>query len=662
MRRFLYVLLLSLAIAAGSANAQLNKYYYVFMGSELLSDNRYKEAIETLNMLLRHNPDTYEAYFLRGVAKFNLGDFIGAEKDFSTTLEKNPVFTMAYQNRAITRSRLGNYEDAMADFETAIELRPDLMGPYYSRGVTYLVNEEYRNAVDDFDTFIKREDKVVEAYINRGLAYAGLRDSLAAMEDFNRAIKLNPEYPDGYLYRGGLYAEQKKYDLALNDFTRAIDCDSTYVVPYFNRAMLYFNELKYPMLALKDIDRVIELEPTLSVAYFNRAIIRTSIGDYNNALDDYDMVARYSPNNVLAYYNRANLNTFLGNLQNAFDDYSKAIELYPDFANAYLMRADVRFFMRDEKGARRDEQTGKRKIAEHRSALTDSTAYAFADADEFQKLLSFDTKLSRASFSNSAPHESANISIRPMYKFTMSESAPASKDNPVNTSGRYFVAELAEFKASLSDRLMVFSNEATDIEPDRLIEIDHRLGDSLGTDYSSGALFRRAVSQSLIKQYTNSINAYSLAIEQDPANPFLYINRSATRVEMIDFIASIDMGRQRLTVDNDLRFNSGTSTQIYNYDEAIADLTKAAKLLPGFAYIYYNRGNLYALSGMLPEAFDDYSKAIELNPYLADAYFNRGLVQLYMKDTRKGAIDIGKAGELGIMEAYEVLQSLSVFE
>ena len=33
-----------------------------------------------------------------------------------------------------------------------------------------------------------------------------------------------------------------------------------------------------------------------------------------------------------------------------------------------------------------------------------------------------------------------------------------------------------------------------------------------------------------------------------------------------------------------------------------------------------------------------------------------GLVQIYMKDTRKGLLDISKAGELGIPDAYAVLR------
>ena len=54
-----------------------------------------------------------------------------------------------------------------------------------------------------------------------------------------------------------------------------------------------------------------------------------------------------------------------------------------------------------------------------------------------------------------------------------------------------------------------------------------------------------------------------------------------------------------------------------NFSLEVADLNKAVKLFPDFAYAYYNRANLLALSGSLPEAFEDYTKAISLNPAFA---------------------------------------------
>ena len=106
---------------------------------------------------------------------------------------------------------------------------------------------------------------------------------------------------------------------------------------------------------------------------------------------------------------------------------------------------------------------------------------------------------------------------------------------------------------------------------------------------------------------------------------------------MIDFISSIDNGYQRIAVDSDPSSQLKTrSDRVYDYDEAIADLNKAAKLLPDFAYIYYNRGNLLCRSGRMPEAIEDYTRAIELNPSFGEAYYNRGLIQIYLQGYPQG--------------------------
>ena len=93
--------------------------------------------------------------------------------------------------------------------------------------------------------------------------------------------------------------------------------------------------------------------------------------------------------------------------------------------------------------------------------------------------------------------------------------------------------------------------------------------------------FQRGITQSLIKQYTNSVNTLTTAIELNPSNPFLYLNRSTTRAEMIDFISSIDNSYQRISIDSDPanRLNTN-SKRTYSYDEAIADLNKARNSSP----------------------------------------------------------------------------------
>jgi tetratricopeptide (TPR) repeat protein len=632
---------------------QYNKAWFFWMGRGYLIENKYREAIRIYNALLRVDPDDYEAYFFRGIAKSNLDDNLGAEADFSLAIDKNPVYTMAYHHRAVTRMLLGNYDDALSDFREAIDLRPDLSGPYYSRGYTYLMNRQFEAAIKDFDTFIFYNNRVADAYILRGMARLQMNDTIAALDDYNTAIRTNRESPEGYNRRGALYMDEGKYADALADFEMAVEQDTTYSGSLFNRALAYERLNRFPE-SLADLDRVIEMSPDNPVAYYNRAIVRTNVGEYDRAIEDYDRVAELSPDNVVVYYNRALLKNRRGDWKEAEADYSKAIELYPDFAAAYLGRAELRYLMKDSRGARQDKNTGERKIAEYENRLTDSMFVDYADAEQnFTRLLSFETKFTGANFDRLASSRE-NLALLPLFRFTLH--TPDTVQNVGPTT--YFVAELDKFGKSMDMDNLTFSRQESDISVEAVMEADRALAGRIsGGDDSWQTLFRRGVTQSLVKQFTNSVNTFTRAIELNPSNPFLYINRSTTRAEMIDFISSLDGGgTSRLTIESDPEYRMHTSVgRVYNYDDAVADLNSAAKLMPELAHIYYNRANLLVMSDRLPEAFDDYTRAIELNPYFAEAYYNRGLVQIYMKDTRKGYLDISKAGELGITQSYDLI-------
>ena len=502
------------------------------------------------------------------------------------------------------------------------------------------------------------------AYINRGTSYLYLKDTTKAYENFDMAIRTNREDPDAYNRRGALYMAQNRYEEARADFDMAITSDSSYLPGYFNRALVN-NYLHRPMQSLEDFNSVIALDPTSALGYFNRAIIRSEIGDYNRALEDFNQVATLSPQNVLVYYNRAMLHTRLGDIESAIEDYSRAIELDPDFANAYLGRGLLRRSQRDVLGAESDERIAERKIAEYRSRLKDSTYSIYADTTlRLDKLLSFDSQLLERNFERIASTVTQagenGLTLIPLFRFTFLKSDSTEQDHRTK---RFNTQRVTDFRQKIDNPLLSLDCRASNIEPDSLVALDRAIARKIDEAETPTweMLFERGISQALIKQYTNAVNTLSEAIHLNPANPFLYINRATTRAEMIDFISSIDNSYQTITLDSDpAKRLHNNSTRSYNYDEAIEDINKAIKLYPTFGEAYFNRANLMAISGKFPEAYDDYTKAIELEPNLGEAYYNRGLVQIFMKDTRKGCMDLSKAGELGILGAYDVLKEFNI--
>jgi tetratricopeptide (TPR) repeat protein len=81
-------------------------------------------------------PNSAEAYALRGNARFENGDDDGAIADFTESIRLNPSFA-AYFGRGGAYTERRDCEKAIADLTVAIQLNPKCAEAYYARGTAY---------------------------------------------------------------------------------------------------------------------------------------------------------------------------------------------------------------------------------------------------------------------------------------------------------------------------------------------------------------------------------------------------------------------------------------------------------------------------------------------------------------------------------------------
>ena len=662
-RMFKYLTLVCLLFAAGVhvSYAQYDKDAFFMRGRRALADGKYAQAIENFNILAQLDTSDYWNYFFRGIAKYNLGDLRGAKRDFDRSVRINPVFTSGYHYRGITESRFGDYDAALANLQKAIELRPGNVGLYFSRGVTYFLSQQFDKAVEDFDKYIRKEPKDPSAYLNRGASWLFLGDTLKAVGDYNKAIKLDRFDPEGYVRRGRLYAGKGDYDAAIADMDKAIELDTTNTFAYFNRAIMYYEQEKY-QAAMDDLNRVLKEEPGNALTLYNRGLISAQLGAYEDALNDLDRVLNINPENVLAYFNRASIFIELGMYRNAIEDYDKAIELYPDFAKAYINRSYVHSLTGNHKASKADYDTAQKKVREYREK-TAADEHSFADTTKkYSSLLALDAEFAKKDFNDELlQHRDIDVKLRPLYKFVLTGQA---ENVNYALSRKYENPLIAKFEGSVPVAVSVHNTEV-DLGAEALAEIERMAWSN--TLPSSEDLFVRALYDYAEKQYNSSLDYYGQAIadsEEEAGLEKLYsafykMNRGVLRAEMIEFIASIESNVSVLSMDDSGNTRARVKDQVmrqYDYSDAINDMKGALEVVPDIPYLYYNLGNLYCLSSEHINSIDNYSKAIELYPYMGDAYFNRGLVLIYLKDKEKGCIDLSRAGELGVADAYGVIK------
>ena len=643
--RSLWFLIILFLINSHESTGQLNIHNYIEQGKRSLFKNENSEAIRKFNIVIRINPELFQTYFFRGVAKFNLGDYVGARSDFSKAVSLHPYFTHAFHYRGITQERLNNYNSALKDYNLALEIDPVNPDIYSSRGFTRMLLNDTTGSLQDYNEAIMLDPYNYHAYLNRSLVWSMKKDFEKALKDCSKAISINKYNIEAFFRRGVIYYNKGDMDKALEDFNFMIRVDSTNSRAFYYRALSKYKQQDLAG-AMADYNRVIELDPLNALTYYNRAILKTQVGDEQDAIRDYDKVVELNPKNIFAYFNRGGVKLDIGDLNGAKDDFTKVIELHPGFTQAYQNRAVAKNQMHDYVGAMEDQEMARKisndTLLQYNIARIDSTY--------FNKIIELKANFDNGNIaSEGIASLNSSVKMKPIYMISCrSKSDEASvlmqELRKLNRSskGNYF------FDFAPSDqKLFPVSLNNTEIGS----EFNYKK-DSFLDFFIKGTIY------GLSQDFNNAFENLELALKKDPDNYLVYFNIAAFKYRLTEVLNAIDTKNDFLMVED--RKSELKKTKINenaaSYEEIIRVYDRVLVLNPNFGLGYFNRAYIKSLTNDLSGAITDYRFAIYLNPELAEAYFNRGLIYIYLDDMDHGCEDISKAGELGLQESYFVIK------
>lgn len=92
------------------------------------------------------------------------------------------------------------------------------------------------------------------------------------------------------------------------------------------------------------------------------------------------------------------------------------------------------------------------------------------------------------------------------------------------------------------------------------------------------------------------------------------------------------------------------------YKSSIKDFTLQLEQDSLNAFLYLNRGAVYSNLGLNPKAIKDYNQAIKLDSTLAEAYYNRGAAKAKFAFTKDACSDFKKAADLGLESAKVIVE------
>ena len=653
--KFLRWILLSLVLQCSMFNvqcskclAQFNTDRLVMIGRSALYYEDYVLSIQYFNQAISMKPWLYEPWFFRGVAKFYLDDFRGAESDCSEAIERNPYVVSAYELRGLCRINQKKYHEAVRDYDRALRYDPDNQGLWHNRILCLIQEKNYDLALAQIDTMSARWSKYARAYAMQAEVYLLKQDTTKAVKSLDKSLELDP-------YDGGIWAERAVISLARQKWkegeeflTKSIHLMPKHSGNYINRALARFNQNNLRG-AMADYDTALDLDPNNFLGHYNRGLLRAQVGDDNRGIEDFDFVLKLEPDNIMALFNRALLLEQTGNLRAAIRDYSKVIEEYPNFWFGLQHRASCYRRLGNNKQAELDEfrilkaQMDKRFGKQPRLSKKQMRKRSDIDPDKYNQLVVADEQEVeheyKSDYRGRVQNRKADASLQPMFGLTFVQPQNVIKnDTPFENS-------VDAFNQSSGSHTVYLSCEQPTVDEDRMKRTFEYI-DSLSTVIDNAKttqkvaplLLLRAIAYGSIQNFDNAIDDLSICLQIDSTSSLAYWQRAVCQAKINEFNAS-----------------EGTNVDLKTAN-VLGDLSDAIKLAPRNAYRYYNRGNLYAQRGDYNRAISDYSQALTLNEDLAEAWYNRGLAKIFAKHVDEGVEDLSKAGELGLYQAYSVIK------
>ena len=640
--------------------AQYNIDRLITIGRSALYYEDYVLSMQYFNQAIAAKPYLYEPWFLRGVAKYSLDDYAGAEADCSEAIERNPYVVGIYELRGLTRIQQEKFPEAIADYNRALTITPDNRSLWHNRALCHLQNKDYDIALAELDTMNARWSTYAQAYTMRADVYMQMTDTTKAVQALEKSLETDPYDGKTWAARSIISLSRKEWPEAESQLDHAIHLLPKTGNYYINRALARYNQNNLRG-AMADYDAALDLEPNNFLGHYNRGLLRADVGDDNRAITDFDFVLRLEPDNMLALFNRAVLLDRTGDLRGAVRDYTKIIDEYPNFYTAIIYRARC---------YRRLGQTAKAELDEFKVYRTQLYQQLYGiqpkatkrsqrkrsdlDLEKYDELVVADEQEPereyKSDYRGRVQNRHADMDLLPMFTLALEP-----QQDEVNKT-RHYDARIDEVNEQSSERPLYVSNAQASLDTSHATAYFNYI-DSLSTAIDSQAsitkslplLLHRATALAALQDYATAISDLSLIIEHlSPLTSHhspLYVAalwlKTVCQARLNQYQSAVDGG--------------GTETLPKNAGVILA-LDNALSDNPSCAYLFYNRGCLKAQQLDYAAAIDDFTKAIDAEANLPEAYYNRGICRLQAGQTADGIADLSKAGEQGLYAAYSIIK------
>lgn len=639
------------------AAAQINTDRMMLMGRNALYYEDYVLSIQRFNLVINAKPYLAEPYFFRGLAKFYLEDFTGAELDCSEAVDRNPYMANNYQLRALCRVNLKKFDLAVGDYRKAISFEPKNKSCWHNLVLCQLELKDYTAADSCLDQMIRYWPSDAEHYTIKSQVAFNRADTVQGLAYLDKALELNPYEGQAWTLRSMVSLQRGQYRQAEEEIDKAIVQLPRVTGNYINRALARYHQRNLRG-AMADYDMALEIDPGNYLGHFNRGLLRAQVGDDNRAIEDFNFVLEQEPDNMIALFNRALMLDNTGDYRGAIRDISTVIDENPTFWTGYQFRASIRRKIGDVYGAERDEfkvmkaQMDQRYGGGAPRPQGKTRKRSEKNLDDYNKLVEADVNEPERTYASEyrgrVQDKAVELQPEPLYVLTYYRRESAVK--------RYmpFHKSLEALNATgillqplyLSNSEVALGDEQVKVHLASIGEWTEKIA----ADESDARLYlARALDYYQVRDFESAMADLDRSISLQPGNPLAWLARAQVKCRQI-------VVSEKSADDSENHFKPDTRL---GYRAVLSDLDRVIEWAPDFSYAYYNKGNIYMLLHDYDKAVAAYSEALRLDAQFPDAWYNRGVAHLQAGRLQDGLSDLSRAGELGLYSAYNLIKRYS---
>lgn len=271
---------------------------------------------------------------------------------FSEAITFDTKSAESYLNRGICYESMNNLKAAFDDYNKANSLDPGNMDIAERIANINLLNGDYKTCITQYSILALNKKKAFIAYRQMALAKIKLKDFKGALNDIEAALKLDNEDFNANFYKGVALDSSGNFAGALKCYEKAINSlmkdkkykeslnKSEYKFFYINpaRSSAKMSQWDNAMNYYKRAEEIASNDFDIS---FYRAETKTIRGDIGGAIGEYNNAIAFDANRYNAYINRGYLFIKNGEFENAKSDFSRAIVIDNKLAEGYYGKALV---------------------------------------------------------------------------------------------------------------------------------------------------------------------------------------------------------------------------------------------------------------------------------------------------------------------------------